>query len=372
MAMIQQPEKAPCKGDVLPSRPRRHAFVLGLVLSLSLLGTQGCAGMSWKRRDVNDSPSEATQAERSSPDSLESSEQMPDENAESENAETATATEPVIRPAVLVFGPGQARALATLGILQAWGEAGLPLAEIYASETSALVAALHASSRTASETEWKLLKIRSDCFVRESSILDGIFSRGQDSQCIEDSIDSTFGTMGFRDLRVPLRVGYEEADGSVVWTNTGSVAAALKNSYRSAALHGAADRPHSIRDGSAFPISRIRAMFSGPVVAIDYSTASGEEMLRGRAFTGTRGPLPSEVSARLPEAESAYEKEIREVTDRSLDSLKEADLSLRPFAGRSALRLLEHRRRPEAIATGRAALEDNLDILSTLTGVTHE
>src|SRR5689334_11194719 len=68
----------------------------------------------------------------------------------------------LVKPIVLVLGPGLARGFAYVGVLRALKEAKIPVGAIFSTEIGSLIATLYGMSPTLNQFEWGLQKFKDD------------------------------------------------------------------------------------------------------------------------------------------------------------------------------------------------------------------
>lgn len=125
----------------------------------------------------------------------------------------------------VIFGPGGLRAYAFAGVLQEMHRMHVPIVAIGGLEMGALAAALYANKPQSFESEWQMMKLKENDFVKR-----GLISGAQpkDLQEWQGWLKSTFGSARLEDTRVPfgcITVNVEKQN--VLIMNKGSIAGAL-------------------------------------------------------------------------------------------------------------------------------------------------
>ncbi len=101
---------------------------------------------------------------------------------------------PTVEPAknlksvVLVFGPGMAKAFSYAGVIKALLDQKISIRAVVGTEMGGAVAAFWASSRSYSEFEWKLLKLRSGLKQKSSALASMLSNQGVFTQVIQEGL----------------------------------------------------------------------------------------------------------------------------------------------------------------------------------------
>jgi NTE family protein len=188
---------------------------------------------------------------------------------------TTYGPEPVmIRPVVLVLGPGLARGFAYVGAIRALTEAKIPIGAVLGTEMGAFVGAVYAMDAKINHFEWALQRFKDSDFVAGKSLLPSMFQRRSTTQKLEEELDRVFGKKDLNQSKLPIRVALQTKDsGSVAVLERGPVAAAVRGSLADPELYDAGQWNGqdvvSAAKSRPFLVAEARAMGLGPVVVVD-------------------------------------------------------------------------------------------------------
>mgnify|MGYP002479441036 CR=1 FL=1 len=122
-------------------------------------------------------------------------------------------TAPIYGPApeqkrviVLAFGPGMVRGFASAGILKAIHSSKLEVGHIVATEMSALIAALYATSSSLNQFEWSLMRVNDELFLEPPSFLGRLTAGTRPENKLEAFLEKVFQQKTFKDLKIPFSV----------------------------------------------------------------------------------------------------------------------------------------------------------------------
>jgi NTE family protein len=241
-------------------------ILLSLSLNLALSAVAGCSHAA-KKPDATGggeiygpSESQAGPAETYGPPTPEAS--------------PAYGPEPVmLKPVVLVLGPGMARDFAASGVLHALRENKIPIGAIVASEFGSLVGALYAVDANLNHFDWALMHFKDSIFTKK-----GMFSRlmsdHADSSDLDEALGRAFGTKDLNQTKLPIRVALQpSASRNAVVVERGSLAEAVRAAIAVPELYGPGKwdgvDAASARETLPFPVAEARAMNLGPVIVVD-------------------------------------------------------------------------------------------------------
>ena len=244
----------------------------------------------------------------------------------------------VVKPVVLVLGPGLARGFAYVGVIRALSEAKIPIGAIVSSEMGSLIGALYAMSTNLNQFEWSLLKFKEEVFQQPRNFLGRSQPHLSNGETFEAKLREIFHSRNLSESRIPIKMGLRsKKSGSLMMVNQGNAVKALRAAMASPRLfspvlwtHDQANVPTIAVEGQhALLIEEGRALGLGPVVAVDV----------------------------LSDTEKKSERE----------ELRGADLVLRPKM--SGISSLDFKKRTEAAYKGKAAVAEHLEELKHLVGL---
>lgn len=242
------------------------------------------------------------------------------------------------RSVVLVLGPGLARGFAHVGVIRALSEAKIQIGAVVGTEMGGLIAALYALGGTASEMDWRLLRIKDETLY-ERPLFAGIFGRISDGKKLEQALDRVFLGKDLRESRVPalllMSVGGRTVSASAGRASIVSLAAFSDPTlFRPVEMAGAS----ALSAGEARPygIKEALALELGPVVVVD--------VLHDASLPNKHAALEDEIS---------YLNRLLPAESRAADELKDANLVLRPRL--LGVGVLDFKKRTDIIYRGREA-----------------
>ena len=263
--------------------------------------------------------------------------------------------EPILlRPAVLVLGPGWARGFAHAGVLQALDEARIPIAGIIATEMGSIMAVLYGTSHSLNDFQWALLRLKPELFSREGKLLSGLFKGPSDGHDLEDALDQILGTKELGDSRFPIKLLMQTAGskGELQLLETGKASAAVRASVAVPGLMAPGtwrDHEYASAGGQRpFPVSEAKLIAPFPVIVVDVLDRPGAE---------------SAKLSKNPEARAYFKAAARA----SLQLGDEAELVIRPDL--KGFDYLDFKRRTDIAFRGKKAVLEHLDQIKHLVGM---
>lgn len=310
-----------------------------LALSFACIMASGCASSTKGRSAPSPESSTTQQSEAAGPPLPYGP--LPQSNPDP--TQPSYGPDPVLlRPAVLVLGPGGARGFAHAGVIRALREAKVPIGAIVASDMGALIGALYATSENINAFEWSLLHLKEDIFLTPPSLIP-VFSEGpSDGQKLQAVLYKLFGRKTFQDLKIPLKVVVHlQRLGKPVIIEEGRIGSAVRAAtalpalFTAVALKG--ERAISGAMTRPWPVSEAKAMDMGPVIAVDLlgedATAEGQ----------SGNDQAKEIAQQMATARKAGWRDLQDadvVIRPDLEGIGWADFSRRTdieFRGRKAL-----------------------------------
>jgi NTE family protein len=129
-----------------------------------------------------------------------------DEEPQPETPITTTPTPPrAVPPAPkigIIVGPGFMRSFLSVGILQEFHKARVPIHALVGFEWGSLPAALYSLNGQANEVEWQMLKIQESAVLKKSLIRNQIESQSVTE--LQDFLNQAFSRKSFEQTRIPF------------------------------------------------------------------------------------------------------------------------------------------------------------------------
>jgi len=260
-------------------------------------------------------------------------------NAPSESPSPAYGPEPdVLRPIVLVFGPGLARSFSYVGVIRALHERKIPIGAVLGTEMGGVIAALYAMSPNLNQFEWGLMHFKEDVFQKKSGFLSSLGSsegRQMSPEKLENALAEVFGKRDLSEARIPLRIAAQSTATSIpIFFAKGPAAGILRGVIASPRLFSPftiteEDQPVEIASASSikpFLVQEAKSLQMGPVIVVSV----------------------------LSESESAI----------AWDELKMADLILKPKMG--GIGYFDFKKRNEAAFRGKSEVTKHIDAITAL------
>lgn len=143
-----------------------------------------------------------------------------------QNAPAPSAQTPAKHVAV-ILGPGGAKAMAEVGVLQAMQQQRFPVEKVIGLEWGALIGGLFANKGQINDVEWKLYKMEQAHLPRPK----GFFKRSDPTvHVMDDFLADAFGKVTFDETKVKFECPARSIwTGTVVWQNRGSLKDGIKH-----------------------------------------------------------------------------------------------------------------------------------------------
>lgn len=109
----------------------------------------------------------------------------------------------------LVLGPGMARGLAHVGILDVLEEAKLPIHCIVGVEMGALVGTLYSMNRNLNKVQWQVFKIKKDVYL-DYPIFSALRSSSVKTGKLRSILKEYLGFTRLNDYQIPISIGVSE------------------------------------------------------------------------------------------------------------------------------------------------------------------
>jgi NTE family protein len=192
-----------------------------------------------------------------------------------DNPTSVYGPEPVLlKPVVLVLGPGLARGFAYVGAIRALHEAKIPIAAVLGTEMGALIGSLYTMDGKINQFEWALLKFKEDVFVSPKNRITGYFQKSSNSRKLEAELERVFEKKDLSQSKLPLRVAIQAGEsGSASVLEQGQMAQAIRAAMADTELFDAGtwngSNAQSAAKSRPLLISEARAMNLGPVIVVD-------------------------------------------------------------------------------------------------------
>ncbi|HTL11186.1 MAG TPA: patatin-like phospholipase family protein [Bdellovibrionota bacterium] len=258
-----------------------------------------------------------------------------------------------VTPATVILGPGMARGLAHVGVLQALEDQGVPVGMVIGVESGGLMAALYGVSRNKNDVDWNLQRIKEDFFFGEGLSLSKIFGgAGASTEHLFQKLSQLFGRQTFASTRIPIRLGvYSELDNHFELIGKGRLAGALRVVLADRTIYTAGEwfGAPSWSSGAVtpFPVDEARKIRQAPVIAVDVAASGGEESVDG-------------------EAKEKYGRSMARSIAAGQTALKSADLVLTPDL--QGVGYFDFEKRGKAVYAGRAVVESRIAEIRQVVG----
>ncbi len=256
------------------------------------------------------------------------------------------------RPIALILGPGQARAFAHAGVIQALVDDGIPIGALVGTEYGALIGAVYGLSETDGRFQWSLLKLDASTLSSSGGWIGSLLKRKQNHNRLRTALKDLFGVRGLKDARTPVRVWAKNTStgagllvGEAGAAEAVCAAASLSGIHETLEVSGVGaieaelDRP--------FPIRETREAFPGmAVVIVD---------------------VLGEPSGIQEDDSEGIGKTLRKAAEAAKAETLEADLVIRPEI--SDIRLSDFGKRGEAIFRGKKEARTRIREVRRLAGL---
>ncbi|MGK5082202.1 patatin-like phospholipase family protein [Bdellovibrionota bacterium FG-1] len=180
----------------------------------------------------------------------------------------------VVKPIVLVLGPGLARGFAYVGAIRALTEARISIGAVLGTEMGALMGALYAVGGKINQFEWALFKFREEVFVEPKGLMSSLFQPSGKDAKFDAALEQVFEKKDLNQTVVPIRIAIQTVDsGLALVLDRGPAVAAVRAAMGESSLFGPSLWSGGLAQAAThvkpFLIAEARDMNLGPVVVID-------------------------------------------------------------------------------------------------------
>lgn len=181
----------------------------------------------------------------------------------------------LIKPAVLVFGPGLAKTFAFIGAVRAIEEAKIPVGGVVGTGYGALIAAIYARSESVNDFEWALLQLKTELFTQDSSIIGSLLQGKGWPRGLQQALENIFKHTQFEDLkkRLVISVSPERRPSSYRLVSSGRVVDAVRAAMTEPLVYPAIEyggtQSRSAAQSYPYLVPVAREMEVGPVITFD-------------------------------------------------------------------------------------------------------
>lgn len=172
------------------------------------------------------------------------------------------------RPVTLILGPGMARSLAAVGVLQVLNARGIRVSRLIGIEMGGVVASLYGATGKQSALEWDLMKLKLPETLSERSWVGKLLNPSSRKSAFRKNFEGARPGLAFETLRVPVSLLLIEPTG-YTWAESGEVIGALEkavfgeNKQSDGSLSSADSARIIALVQSRFPDRRIWVGFAG-------------------------------------------------------------------------------------------------------------
>ncbi|MBC7693340.1 MAG: patatin-like phospholipase family protein [Methylotenera sp.] len=254
----------------------------------------------------------------------------------------------LIKPVVLVFGPGLARSFAYAGVLKALQEEKIPVGAIIATETGSLIGALYANSATINNFEWSLSKLKDETFAGKRSLFSGLSKADPENEGLDQLLARTFGEKNLTGFKTPLQIVLQrEKTRESFLVKEGQIKDLVRSAMAVPGVLAAFNNLTSAGASRPFAVSEARLLGSGPVVVIDVLSPAGDQLVKSQNI--------------------ALKDYIQSARGAALDQLKDADLVITPNL--SGLGFEDYQKKNDIIFRGKKAALAQQEAIRHLVGL---
>lgn len=191
----------------------------------------------------------------------------------------------VIKPVVLVLGPGLAKGFAYIGVIRVLESEKIPIGAVLGTEMGSLVGTLYALSPNLNQFEWDLQKFKENVFLEKKGFFGGVGSKNSpsDGSKLEAQLQVILGNKDLKDSKIPLLLALQsEHTGIPFVLSNGNAASVVRAAMASPSLftstvvesHGERQNAVSANSTRPFLVREARELNIGPVVVVNVLSQS--------------------------------------------------------------------------------------------------